>query len=107
MVVWPKWQVPLSLSANARHDWAVPLRLRRRRPDRKVHTEITQCTEGSAQDGKVSHRAQSTQRLETEKRMGRVLLWIRLQPDVIDAVDGMACGHGDRLRPVPQEKAGE
>ncbi len=32
---------------------------------------------------------------------------VRLQPDVIDAVDTMACGHDDLLRPVSQEKRGD
>jgi hypothetical protein len=31
---------------------------------------------------------------------------VRLQPDVIDAVDTMACGHDDLLRSVSQEKTG-
>ncbi len=44
--------------------------------------------------GGVSHR---------EHRVHRVFLWVRLQPDVIDAVDEMACGHHDRLKPAPHE----
>jgi hypothetical protein len=34
----------------------------------------------------------------------RIFLWVRLQPDVIDAVNEMACGHDVRLKSNPQEK---